>query len=123
MDYNNIEVALTINIGGAQALRGSYDFEQTGIAIEKSEDGVISKYPVGKLVIKQLPVQHECTINTTLRGSFCIWAVSDEARPKKDVSARHWQNLSKKNRLKFHIEKYVADLYGKVEFSYQILDQ
>jgi hypothetical protein len=122
MDYTNTEVALTINIGGAQALRGSYEFKQTGIAIEKAEDGTISKFPVGALVTKQYPVFHEDTIRTTLKNDFVNFAIIDASLPQKAVSARYWQNLSKKNRLKYHIESYVRDLYGDAEFTYEIME-
>lgn len=122
MDYNNTEVALTVYRGGAQALRGSYEFKQTGIAFEKAEDGTIGKFPVGNLIIKQLPVFHEDTLRTTLKNDFVKFALSDESRPQKAVSARFWQNLSKKNRLKYHIEKYVQDLYGDAEFTYEIME-
>jgi len=122
MDYKNIEVVLTINIGGAQALRGAYDFKQTGVGLEKDEKGNILKFPVGALIIKQLPVQHDCSIRTKLHHSFAEWAISDDARPKKNVSFRDWKNKSRINRLKFHIEQYVIDLYGDAKFFYEIME-
>lgn len=121
MDYTNVEVALTISDRGAQATRGSYEFKQTGHGFEKVGN-VMEKYPVGTLVTTKLPKMHNCFRSTTLNSSFVNWAISDDARPKRQVSARYWKNLSKKNRLVYHINKYVDDLYGKMDFSFEVID-
>ncbi len=120
MDYKNAEVALTVALGGARAIIGQYEFKQTGIAIEKTESGIV-KSPVGNLIIKQLPVNHNAEVRVTLKSDFVNFAVSDESAPRK-AQPGFWKNLSKKNRLKYHIEKYVGDVYGGGSYEYQVLE-
>ena len=122
MDYTNTEAALRINTLGAEATRGSYEFEQTGFAYNKTKAGVMEKTPVGRLRCLRLPRKHECAVVTTLSSIFVNWAISEDSRTRKTVSARYWKNLSRKNRLIYHINKYVEDLYGNAEFSYEIID-
>lgn len=119
MEYKNVEVALRIKNLGTQASRGSYEFEQTGWEYD-NKNGEIHKYPKGKLKVKQLPCYKECYTRTILRSEFVHWAVSDDARPKW-IAAPRWKQMSKKNRLLLHIEKYVTDLYGYVKFEYELI--
>lgn len=132
MDYKNTEVALTVMLGGAQALLGRFD------AVAKTDDkgnkivevwrnpldGSIEKFTAVQLKTVQLPKFHKCEQHTTLNGAFCAFAVSDDARPKKTIGVPYWNKLSPKNRLKMAIQQYVWDLYGRdAEFSFQILGE
>lgn len=121
MNYENAEIHLSINLQGGIASRGNYEFKQSGYSWEKV-DGKMEKTPIGTLKTTVLPKNHECFKSTTLRSQFVNWAISDDARPKREMSAKYWKNLSAKNRLKFHINKYVESTHGDVEFSFEIIN-
>lgn len=132
MDYKNTEISLTVKIEARLATRSS--FEATQKVDDKGNkvfevwrnplDNSIERLPVAQLKTTQLPRFHNCEQHTTLNGSFCAWAVSDDARPKKTVSVPWWNKLSPKNKLKMAVQQYVWDLYGRnAEFSFQILGE
>jgi len=129
MDFKNTEVALTVNIGGAQALMGRFETNQKvddqGNKLfemwKNPYDGSFERIPVIQIKTIALPLNHKCEQHTTLNGDFCAFAVSDEARPKRTISVPYWNKLSPANRLKMGVAKYVLDMFGDVEFTYQIL--
>ena len=122
MNYKNTEVALTVKLRGAQALRGAYNFNQKGLAFEKDVNGNIHKFPIGTLETAKPRTFHECTLTVTLKNDFVNWAITDEARPKKELSARDWAKKGSEARLNYHIRKYVDDLYGDTKFDFEILE-
>lgn len=130
MQYENAEVLLTVKTEGAIALRGDYKAEaktdeKTGkpiYSLERNMSGELVKEQVFNLRTKRLPLHHECNQQITLNNQFVKWAMSDDARPRK-VSAPWWKKLSNKNRIIFHVNKYVEDMFGKgYEFTYTILE-
>jgi len=132
MDYKNVQILVTIQIGARLATSGK--FEATQKVDDKGNkvfevwrnplDNSIERLPVTQLKTVQLPRFHNCEQHTTLNGAFCAWAVSDDARPKKTVSVPWWNKLSPKNKLKMAVQQYVWDLYGRdAEFSFQILGE
>lgn len=131
MNYKQAEIVVTVKTESRLALRGKYDAiekvdEQTGrtmIEVWKNPlNGQIEKIPVVTLRTTQLPKYHNCEFKTTLSAAFSEYAISDEARPKKTISAPYWNKLSQKNRLKLGVKKYVDDMFGPgVEYSFQIL--
>jgi len=130
MNYSNTTIELTINLEARLATRGKYELstkvDQNGKAvaqIERNADGKMEKSDITRLKTIQLPRYHRCELHTTLGESFCAFAVSDEARPKKTIGAPYWNRLSPKNRLEIAVKQYVSDLYGDVEYSFQILGE
>ena len=129
MKYINAEIALTCNLGGALAVRGKYDSvvktDDKGnkiISIERNEKtGEITKAPVYLLRTLQLPSYKECHSSTILNNHFVQWALSDDSKPR-DMSASYWKRMPEKMKLKYHVTKYVHDMFGKCEFKYIILE-
>ena len=129
MKYTNAEVSLTINLEGRIALRGNYQASQKVdndgkkiIAIERDPiTGEQIKAPAIQLRTIQLPKYHDCTSHTVLNNQFVRWALSDDSRPK-DMSAGYWKRMPDKIKIKFHVDKYVKDLFGKVEYKFTILE-
>ena len=120
MNYTNAEVVLSVDIAGAQATRGSYEFSKTNVNYFTTDNGTKEKVPVGTVKTLVAPVYHECSFGVKLNSQFVNWAISEESRPKKKVSAGYWKNLTRPARLKYHIAKYVDDMFGSANFSYQL---
>ena len=121
MDYTNTEVNLTINLEGCIATRGSYEFKPKGFSFAKVNDQM-EKTPTGILITKRLPTNCICFKSTTLNSAFVNHAISDKGCPnKREVSPHFWRGLSKKNRLIYHINRYVEDTHGKCEFSFEVI--
>lgn len=131
MNNVNTTISLSINLQASLATRGKYeasvktdDQGKVVSQIERNSEGKMEKSDVIQLRTIQLPKNHNCEIHTVLNESFCAWAVSDDARPKKTVSVPWWNKLSPKNKLKMAVQQYVWDLYGRdAEFSFQILGE
>jgi len=129
MNAINMSISLSVKIQGCTATRGRYessvktdDQGKVVSQIERNAEGKMEKSDVIQLRTIQLPRNHNCEIHTVLNESFCNWAVSDDARPKKTVSVPWWNKLSPKNKLKMAVQQYVWDLYGRdAEFSFQQL--
>ncbi len=129
MNLKNSEVLLTINLAGALASRGRYNaftkVDENGkkvVAIGRDKDGNIEKSEVIVLQTIQLPSYHDSSLNTKLNNEFVRFAISEDSRPKKSISAGMWKKMPEKVRLKYHIAKYVDDLYPGCEYSYVILE-
>ena len=129
MNIKSAEIALTIRLEGRLASRGRYEsFVKTDengkkvISIDRDKDGNIEKNEVIVLKTLQLPSHHESSTNMKLNNEFVRFAISDDSRPKKQISAGMWKKMPEKVRLKFHIAKYVDDLYPGAEYSYVILE-
>ncbi len=129
MKYTNAEVSLTVKTEGCIALRGNYQAAQKvdndGKKIISIERDSITreqiKTPAIQLKTIQLPKYHDCSSHTILNNQFVRWALSDDSRPK-DMSAGYWKRMPDKIKIKFHVDKYVKDLFGKVEYKFTILE-
>ena len=129
MKYQESEISLSVIIAGELASRGKYEARQK--VDEKGNkmyemwknpyDGTFERLPVIQLRTTQLQTQKDCTHCTKLNNSFVQWALSDDSRPK-DVSAGYWNKMNEKNRIHFHVRKYVQEMFGDVKFSYTILE-
>jgi len=129
MDFKNTTIVLTVQTEGRLAISGRLEANQKvddqGNKLfemwKNPYDGSFERIPVIQLKTIALPLNHKCEQHTTLNGDFCAFAVSDEARPKRTISVPYWNKLSPANRLKMGVAKYVLDMFGDVEFTYQIL--
>ena len=129
MKYINAEISLNVTLVGELATRGRYEIRQKlddkGNKVynfEKSAiDGSMVKSPAIQLRTLQLPCYQDCSHHTILNNKFVQWAISDDSKPK-DMSAGYWKRMPEKMKLKFHIDKYVKDLFGSTEYKYTILE-
>jgi hypothetical protein len=128
MKYTDAEISLTVSAEGCLSLRGKYEAHQklddngnVVFAIERNARNEIERNPVFQLKTIQLPKYHECTVGTKLNNRFVQWALSNESKPRT-LSAGYWNRMSDRQRLHFHVTKYVSDLYGDAKFNYTILE-
>jgi len=128
MKYTESEISLTVQTEGCLALRGKYEshpkLDDQGnpvFSIERNAKNEIERNPVFQVKTVQLPKYHNCSIGTKLNNHFVQWALSNESKPKT-LSAGYWNKMSDRQRLHFHVTKYVSDLYGDAKFNYTILE-
>lgn len=129
MNYKEAEINLSVFTQGCLALRGKYEAHQKVddkgnkvFSIERNEKtNLIERNPVFVVKTISLPKEHECSHQTKLNNSFVLWALSEDSRPK-DVSAKYWSKMTDKNKIHFHVKKYVNDQFGDVPFKYTILE-
>ena len=127
MQIKDAEVALTVEIRGAQASRGRYNFspkmDENGkpmMGTYQKTDGTKDNFPLGRVETVEHRKFHKSSQHTVLNNKFVQHAISDEGKPYK-MGRSLWHRLSKKQRLEFHIKKYAQDMFPGCRFTYSII--
>ena len=127
MQLKNAEVALTVEIRGAQASRGRYIFtpkldenKKPMLGIFTGSNGKKSNFPLGKLDYVQPRRFHKASHYTVLNNKFVQHAISEEGKPEKMGKTR-WYRMPAVDRLKLHVTKYAKDMFPGCEFKYSII--
>lgn len=113
----NASVSLTYRIEGTLKSRGKYEYRE-----RTSNGNVISDEE--RLFTKERPKFNDSSVTVTLNEDFVNMAISEEGRPKRNQSNKaftFWNKWTEKERLHWHINKYVMDRGGH-EYKYQILE-
>ncbi len=105
MINNELEVALSYQIAGAQLLRGDYYYDK--------------KLKV--FITKEYPKEDKCLVRVKLNNAYCTYHMSEEARPDRSSNAKahsRWRIMTPMDRLKWHIVKYAYDCnaIGNIKF-------
>jgi hypothetical protein len=118
MNLKNAQVILTFPVLGAIATPGSYEYKErttTGNVLPEDQ----------RLFIARKCETCPCHQRIQLGDAFVNWAISDDARPKRDNGFKSykaytfWRKWNSEERLIYHIAKYAIDM-GATEYEYTI---
>ena len=101
----DLSVVLKLDIPGQQVSYGKYEYK------ERTTKGSVLPEDQRLFTIKKVE-NSDCYRKVILSNSFCRYAISDEARPTRNDNYKayvFWRKMSTRERLLFHIAKYVSD--------------
>lgn len=115
MNLTNATVTLTYQLGGVLTSRGCYEYK------ERTTKGSVLPEDQRLFLVKRATYSN-CFKKTELGEAFVNHAISNFSQPTIGESYQahiHWKKMSDKERLEFHIGKFVYDM-NSFEYEYQI---
>ena len=129
MNYKNAEILLTITLGGRLRSRGEVVANQkidekgnkmSGKYVNEATKQV-ERYPLVTLKTSKPAEYHNATQTVHLGNPFVRHALSMDGKPS-NMGKTKWNSLSQKEKLDYHVHKYVQEVHGSVKSSYEVLD-
>lgn len=129
MNYINSEILLTVTLGGRLRSRGEVVANQKvdekgnkmfGKYVNEAT-GEVERYPLVTLKTTKSAVYHNANQTVRLGNQFVRFAISMDGKPS-NMGKTKWNSLSQKQKLDYHVHKYVREVHGNVKSSYEVLD-
>ena len=81
----------------------------------------VERYPLVTLKTSKPAEYFNSTQTVHLGNQFVRFALSMDGKPS-NMGKTKWNSFSPKQKIDYHVHKYVQEVHGNVESSYEVLD-